>query len=110
MQPYLSKKDAVADMHLRGFIYDFKLSGNDLLWVQEKMFIRMGDFDIVEYHRFFDPRGEGTEVIVFGVVFCYHHVKGILLNDYTSDMGRTPPVIVKKMNELNFIPDPWTDF
>jgi hypothetical protein len=101
MLAYLSKDGAVADMHQRGFIHDFHLFGNDLLWVQEKIFIRMGDFAIIEHHRFFNSRSKRMEAVVFGVVSNYYQVKGILLNDYASHTRRIPPVIVKKLNELN---------
>ena len=101
MLPYYSKEEAVADMHHRGFSNDFQLFGNDLLWVQEKIFVRMGDFAIVEYHKFLNPRTKRTDAMVFGVVSFHYHVKGILLNDYACYSKCTPPVIVKKLNELN---------
>ena len=101
MVTYFSKQDAIAGMQQRGFTNDFQLFGDNLLWVQEKMFIRMGDFTIVEYHRFFDRQTKSGEAIIFGVVSYHHHVKGILLNDYASYTTRTPPVIVKKLGELN---------
>ena len=101
MLPYVSKNEAVEDLHRRGFNNDFQLFGNDLLWVQEKMFIRMGDFEITEYHHFFVPHSKRTDMIVFGVCSYHHHIKGILLNDYPGCSRQTPPVIVKKLHELN---------
>jgi len=101
MLPYLSKKHAIAGMHERGFNNDFQLFGNDLLWVQEKIFIKTGDFSIVEYHRFFDTRTKRTDAMVFGVISHLHQVKGILLNDYASYTKHTPAIIKKKLSELN---------
>ena len=40
MKAYLNKIQAVIDMHTRGYSNDFELIGNDLLWIQQKIFIR----------------------------------------------------------------------
>jgi hypothetical protein len=52
MRISLSCLDAIDNMHRKGFICDFQLTGNGLLWVQEKINIRDGDFCISEYHTF----------------------------------------------------------
>jgi hypothetical protein len=101
MEIYLSKAAAIAGMHRRGFTNDFQLFGNDLLWIQEKIFIRMGDFTILEYHRFLHESNKSCDTILFGVYSYHHNVKGILLNDYACYTDKTPPVIVKKLNEMN---------
>jgi len=101
MLPYVSKNEAIEDLHRRGFNNDFQLFGNDLLWVQEKIFIRMADFEIAEYHHLLLPQSTRTDSIVFGVISNHHHVKGILLNDYSAYILKTPSVIEKKINELN---------
>jgi hypothetical protein len=44
MKTYLNGPDAISDLHKKGFENDFQLSGNDLFWVQENLFIRAGVF------------------------------------------------------------------
>ena len=39
--------DVIVDMHKRGFCDDFLLFGLDLLWVQEGIFIRSGDYSLI---------------------------------------------------------------
>jgi hypothetical protein len=102
MKQYLNGMDAVNDLHKKGFTNDFQLIGNDLLWVQGKSFIRAGEFAILEYHTIIETKQKSDEheLIIFGIVAPMHHIKGILINHYKSYTTTTPPVIVKKINEL----------
>ena len=100
MKIYLSVENAITSMHERGYINDFQLSGNDLLWVQGKIFIRTTDFSIVEYHRFTNTKKNGADQILFGIVALNNSTRGILLNHYSHYTLITPPVIVKKLNEM----------
>ena len=101
MKTYSNCSDAISDLHRQGFTNDFHLSGNDLLWVQEKLFIRAGEFSILEYLKIKEPKNNLNEVVVFGIVAPYHNIKGILLSHYKNNTNVTPPVIVKKLNELS---------
>jgi hypothetical protein len=56
MKVYLNGPDTVKKLHERGFTDDFHLTGNDLLWVQEKCLIRVGEFVILEYHKIIEPK------------------------------------------------------
>jgi len=103
MKTYLNGPDAISDLHRKGFINDFQLYGNDLLLVQENIFIRAGEFTILEYHHITDARKNNNELVVFGIVAPYHNIKGILLNHYKHYTYNTPPVITRKLNELNFM-------
>jgi hypothetical protein len=100
MKSYLNGIDAIADLHEKGFTNDFQLVGNDLLWVQEHIFLRVGEFFILEYHKITDPGDKMSELVVFGIIAPYHDIKGILLNHYKSYTSTTPPVLVKKLKEL----------
>lgn len=93
MKTYSNKTDAVCDLAGRGFTNDFHLSGNDLLWIQENISIRLGEFVIVEYY-------EIGESIVFGIIALHHNIKGILISRSKSDSKNMPPVLAKKLNEL----------
>jgi len=91
MKPYLNKIEAVIKLHEKGFTDDFKLIGDNLLWVQGKMFLRPGQFVINEVHRFLSLAG--NETIVFGVEAIATGIKGILLNHYKNYTDKMPAVI-----------------
>ena len=80
MKFYLTGTDAVSDLHKSGFINDFQFVGNDLLWVQEKIVIQVGEFAILECHKIKEPHGQSDELMVFAIVAPYHNIKGILVN------------------------------
>jgi hypothetical protein len=100
MKIYLTKQDAVYGLHKSGYTHDFQIAGNDLLWVQEKIFVRAGDFIIDEYHQFTDRFQKGAGIIIFGVVAPHHNVKGILLRHYTANSMKVPPVVLKKLKDM----------
>ena len=100
MKIYLTPQDAVCDLHAKGFIHDFQISGNDLLWVQEKLCVRAGEFAIRECHHFNERSQKNAGIIIFGVIALYHNVKGILIRHYTNNTIKTPPVILKKLKDL----------
>ena len=101
MKAYSNKTDAIYDLHKQGFTTDFHIAGNDLLCIQENLFIRMGEFVIVEYYKI-------EESLVFGIIALHHNIKGILLSkskNYSKDIS---PVLVKKLNELSTVEKHWT--
>lgn len=101
MKKYTNRADAIDDLHRQGFTNDFQLVGNDLLWVQGKIFIRAGEFSILEYFKIKDAKN--NELLVFGILAPYHNIKGILLDHYKSYTNITPPVLLKKLNESGII-------
>ena len=101
MKIYSNGPDAIYDLHKRGFSNDFQLFGNDLLWVQENVSIRAGEFAIIEYHKIRGSKYDKNELNVFGIIAHYHNIKGILITHTKSDSDCTPPVLIKKLNELS---------
>ena len=100
MKIFSNSYDAIADLHNRGFTNDFHVSGNDLLLVQEKQTLKVGEFSILEYHRVREPIGAFDRCIVLGIVTLNHNVKGILLGRFESLSFMLPPVLIKKIKEL----------
>ncbi len=100
---YSNATDAISDLQMQGFTNDFHLSGNELLWVHENLFIRAGEFAILEYHKITDPGNNMNELVVFGISTPYHNIKGILLSRFRN-YGIPPPMLVKKLNELKILP------
>jgi hypothetical protein len=101
MKIYLDGPGAIADLHRKGFVNDFQLFGNDLFWVQEKIFIRAGDFAVLEYYKITEPKKNMDEFVVFGIIAFHHDIKGILVNHYKSYTNNTPPVLARKLKELD---------
>ena len=100
MSIYLTVQQAVIDMHEREFTNDFKLYGNDLLWVQNKSFIHMGEFLIVEYHRLYFHSLKQDDLEIFGIVVLQPNVRGILLNTCCRYSAQIPTVITKNLKEF----------
>ena len=101
MNIYQNEQDAIYALHKKGYSNDFHLFGNDLLWIQKKIFIRPGNYSITECHRFRHPQHEGKEIIVFAIEVAAHNAKGIMLNDYAAYTMQTPPVIAKKLAAMH---------
>jgi hypothetical protein len=96
MKAYSNKTDAIYDLHKQGFTTDFHIADNDLLCIQENLFIRMGEFVIVEYYKI-------EESLVFGIIALHHNIKGILLSKSKNYSKNISPVLVKKLNELDIV-------
>jgi len=101
MNNYFTYRQAIIDLHERGFCQDFVLFGNDLLWIQKKDFIKSCDFSIVECHQFGHPAGRDEDLMVFAITIIVNNVKGILMNPY-SYTPQMPTIITKKLVEMNF--------
>ena len=100
MRIYLTKQDAIYGLHKNGYIHDFEIAGNDLLLIQEKIFVRAWEFVINECHQFTNRLQKGNGIFVFGISAPYHNMKGILLRHYTANGIKLPPVLLKKLNDM----------
>ena len=100
MKIYPNGPEAVYELHRKGFSNDFQISGNDLLWVQENVSIRAGEFSILEYYKISGSKYDKNELFVFGIIALFHNIKGILITRKKSDTDCAPPVLIKKLNEL----------
>jgi hypothetical protein len=87
-------------LHRKGFDHDFKLAGNDLLWVQEKAFLRAGDFSVLEWHRLYKKGKKTEDKIVLGLSVLSQGVKGILIVDPKASRSKRSRILTKKFNEL----------
>jgi hypothetical protein len=100
MKVYQNKIEAIIGLHERGFIEDFELFGNDLLWVQKKIFLRPSDYKITEVYRF--PELSADDKVIFGVISNKYYAKGILLNHYKIYTTDIPKIIKHKLIQLNY--------
>ena len=101
MNNYANYQDAIIELNGKGYVEDFVLFGNELLWIQKKLFIGSEDFSIAECHRFGYPAGRVDDLVVFGITMLYQNVKGILMNHYTFS-SRMPEIIIDKLKLISF--------
>jgi hypothetical protein len=99
MAQYTTASAALFDLAQRGYSGDFKLVGNELMWVQGNVFLRMGEFSIAEFHRFWNPSIKSQNLILFAITALHYNLRGVLIF-YSPISGCTSPVILKKINEL----------
>jgi hypothetical protein len=99
MDKYSCYQEAVSDLNERGYINDFVLFGNDLLWIQQKIFIRSSDFSILECHQLSHPDGQMEDLVALDVLIMSANSRGILLNHYSYTSG-APAIIISKLNRM----------
>ena len=100
MYKYSCYQDAIQSLKERGYVHDFILFDNDLMWMQNKIFIKSDDFSILECHRLNHPGGHIEDFVVLGILAISANIKGILLNHYSYTVN-IPTVIVGKLNKMN---------
>ena len=105
MNKYSCYQQAINDLNERGYLQDFVLFGNDLLWVQRKQFIRSEDFDILECYQLGHPDGRTEDLVILGIKALSSDILGILLNHYSYTQS-VPKVIINKLSKLKqFVPN-----
>jgi hypothetical protein len=102
MNKYCCYRDVIDDLNKRGFTNDFVLFGDDLLWIQQKIFIQSTDFSIEECHCSGHPNGKLEDLVVLGILAISKNVKGVLLNHYSYTMP-TPNSIISKLHKATII-------
>ena len=100
MNFYMNEIDAIIGLHEMGYTNDFKLSGNNLIWIQGKLSIPAGDFSIMESHRFCNYTKKGRDLVLLGVFAIDHNVKGILIKHSSKYTRSESPIIVRKLYEM----------
>src|SRR5687767_4139811 len=101
MKIYLTTHATVSQLRKNGFTNDFRLSGNCLLWLQKRVLIEAAKFYIPECHRITNTKKNMEEFVVFAIIVPYFNIKGILINHYEDYTKNTPPIVIKKLAQLN---------
>jgi hypothetical protein len=102
MRNNVKKQRAIIDLHEKGFTDDFQLIGNDLLWVQEKIYLRSEDFLVLEGYKFVS-RGKSvtSSDIILGIHSLGHNAKGILIR-YVTNKRATEGFVSSKIKKTAF--------
>ena len=98
MKVSLDTCNIITTLHQVGFTDDFVFHGDDIFWVQKKMYLDPAKCTLTEYQRLTDAKG--NEVVVFALVAFYHNVMGILLKQNKITNERYKRKFQKQMDSL----------
>jgi hypothetical protein len=101
VKAYINKWAAVIGLHEDGFTEDFSFSGNNLLWVQQKVLLLPEDITVMEFYRFVNTAG--NEMHIFAIIANYFCVKGILITHQKNCANINMPIINTKLIKANSI-------
>lgn len=101
MEVYINKCTAIIGLHESGFTEDFVFSGNNILWVQQKVLLLPEDVTPIEFYRF--GPSVGNEILIFAVIANYYCAKGILITHRKSCKNKNEPVINSRPIKINSI-------
>jgi hypothetical protein len=95
MEMYIDKWAAIVGLHESGFTEDFVFSGNNILWVQQKVLLLPQDITLIDFYRF--GSGSSDEILIFAVIAKYSSAKGILITHRNTSKNKTIPVIASSL-------------
>lgn len=102
MDRYLSQAEAIKILRELGYTNDFELFGTELLYIQQKIFIREPDYLVTECYRIINDGCYEPAVIILGITTIKANVKGVLINNYSDYIRGGIPVIIRKLAEHYF--------
>lgn len=76
---YTTIVDAIVDLQVRGYLFDFSLLRNKLFCAQQKCYFGLEDFAVLEKYSFQTDDSLGKKTIVYGIESLSYGLKGILL-------------------------------
>ena len=101
MEAYINKWAAIIGLHESGFTEDFVFSGNDILWVQQKVLLLPEDITLIEFYRFGSTAA--NEMCIFAVIANYFCAKGILITNHKNCKNKNVPIINSELIKSNSI-------
>jgi hypothetical protein len=93
MEFYVSERAAIIGLHENGFTEDFAFSGNNILWVQQRVFLSPEEVTVIELHRFGSTPGHKMTIVA--LISNFYCVKGILITHQMSHRVENMSVINK---------------
>jgi len=99
VKAYINKWAAIIGLHESGFTEDFVFSGNNLLWVQQKVLLLPEDITLIEFYRFGNTAG--NEMQIFAIMAKYFCAKGILITHHKNCANTNMPMINTKLIKTN---------
>jgi len=96
---YLNIADIIINLQARGFNYDFSITCNQLICLQEELCLKPCEFEITEMHYFRKTRQTQQEKMLFAISAVEYCIKGILLITGGSNKTIFPELIYNKIQE-----------
>ena len=79
---YETLSEALNDLRIRGYVYDFNLDSDCLFCAENKTKLKPEDFKIAEYYRFEGSSDPSDNSIVYAINSDKYDIKGVLVNAY----------------------------
>ena len=82
MRHYDSIIDALEDLRLRGYTFDFNIKDDRIFSHDGKIHLHPHEFEIVETHRIENNTDPDESAVVYVIESEEHGIKGVLINSY----------------------------
>lgn len=79
MKRYETTEQVIANLHAKGFVYDFRYDGRNIVWVQEKLNIQENAYAVLERYDF-TATGDKSGLSILAIAALDYTVKGILID------------------------------
>lgn len=79
MKRYETTEQVISNLHAKGFVYDFRFDGRDIVWVQEKLRIQENAYAVLERYDF-TSSGDKSMLSILAIAALDYTVKGILID------------------------------
>ena len=97
MKTYETLSEALTDLQIRGFVYDFNLSPDTLDSDDEDIHLKPEEFTVVEVHRFEGSSSTDDEAVIYAIE-SKNGLKGILIDAYGAYAENVNPEMLKKLH------------
>ena len=95
---YDTESAAISGLRSRGYVYDFNLSSELLICVQNNTQYGPDDFLIMEVHRFEGDTDPGDESIVLAIQTKDQAILGVLISAYGTYAEEWSRPLLEKLN------------
>lgn len=96
MKTYETMLEAITDLNLRGYTYDFNLQEDCIFCQGKNQQIAQDEFHIAETHRFENNSDPDENAVVYAIDSPIHNIRGILVNSYGIYADSVSSELIKK--------------
>ena len=97
MKAFDTVTEAINNLQLRGYTYDFKVNKDCLFCDEKRIQLKPEEFEIDEVYRFEGNSDPGDENIVYAISSQHHHLKGILVSAFGTYSEITSDELLSKL-------------
>ena len=97
MKNYTTLSEAINDLTLKGYTYNFNLR-QDCIWCKENdMQLQPHEFEIDEVHRFQEMSDVDNESILYAISSTKNNVMGLLVNAFSIYADSSSTKLIEKL-------------